>query len=325
MKKEQTKTIIYWAIMVCVLATYLCYYLLDWTTQVYNVSEALDAIIKSVATIILALGVSKLVGIIMAHLQVKSQRAQTVTKLLASVIKYAIAIVSLIIILTYFIEDTSSLITGISMLTLVIGLGAQSLINDIVSGIFIVFEGDYKVGDVVVIDGWRGTVMEIGIRTTKIEDMGGNVQIINNSKIAKVINNSKNLSLAVCDVGIEYGESIERVEHVLSSNWDEVKKNIPTILEGPYYKGIDSLGDSAVIIKIIAKCKEDDKYQVQRDLNREIKILFDKHNINIPYPQITVSQHKDADASISKAQKKSAKEFVAEQKELSKSIEENNE
>ena len=127
------------------------------------------------------------------------------------------------------------------------------------------------------------------------------------------------LSLAVCDIGIEYGESLERVEAILKENFPAIKAAIPDIKEGPFYKGVAELGDSAVIIRFVAKCEEGAKYQVERDLNRQFKLLFDKNNINIPFPQIVLNQpveFKDA----TKTQQTAAGNFVKEQKELSKGI-----
>ena len=127
------------------------------------------------------------------------------------------------------------------------------------------------------------------------------------------------LSLAICDIGIEYGESLERVESILKDNLDAIREAIPDIKEGPYYRGVAELGDSAVVLRFVANCEEDDRYQVERDLNRQFKLLFDKYNINIPFTQVVVNQPVEfTDAT--KHEKKKAGEFVEEQKELSKGI-----
>ncbi|MGN0789023.1 MAG: mechanosensitive ion channel family protein, partial [Christensenellales bacterium] len=191
--------------------------------------------------------------------------------------------------------NTATLLAGAGILTLVIGLGAQSLVSDIVAGMFIVFEGEFEVGDIVVINGWRGTVQEVGIRTTKIVDAGGNVNIVNNSQITSIINQTQEISVAKCEVGIEYGASIPKVEEVIKNNLDTIKNNIPAIIEGPYYKGVSALGESSVNLLLIAKCKEEDVYQVQRDMNREIKLIFDDNDINIPFPQVVLNQPKSKD------------------------------
>lgn len=318
------KTAIYWIIVGLVAVTTILYYALDWISAAQNISKYLDAIIRSVMVLCICSILQKISAFLFKSSHKGSQRSQTVSSLLSSIVKYLIAIVAIVIILTLFVEDTSSLFTGIGMLGLVVGLGCNKLISDIVAGIFMVFEGDFQVGDVVVVGGWRGTVKDIGVRTTKIEDAGGNIKILNNSNISDVVNNSKALSLAVCDVGIEYDESIERVENVIQDNLASIKGRIPAIIDGPFYKGIDSLGDSAVVIKIVAKCKEEDKFQTQRDLNREVKILFDKNSIGIPFPQITLSQRVDNNSTVTVHEAKRANKFVDEQKEESKGIEETN-
>ena len=131
------------------------------------------------------------------------------------------------------------------------------------------------------------------------------------------------LSLAICDLNIEYGESLERVEAILKDNLDAIREAIPDIKEGPFYKGVAELGDSAVVIRFVANCEEGAKYQVERDMNRQFKLLFDKNNINIPFPQIVVNQPtKFEDAT--RKQQKQAEQFVEEQKELSKDIADGN-
>ena len=219
--------------------------------------------------------------------------------------------------------NTTALVASAGIAALIIGLGAQSLIADVIAGLFIVFEGEYKVGDIIVIDGWRGTVLEIGIRTTRIVDAGGNVKIVNNSSIHAVINQTKQLSVAKAYIGIEYGESLQRVELVIKNNLDNIKKNIPQIVEGPFYKGVDALGESSVDLLFMANCKEEDIYIVQRAMNRELKLLFDANNINIPFPQVVVNEPTTfEDVDLSKKQEKSANKFAAEQQQLSKELEE---
>ena len=250
----------------------------------------------------------------------------TAAKLLNSFIKYGMAIVVILMILSTLGVDTSVLIASAGITALIIGLGAQSLIADIIAGIFIVFEGEFRVGDIVVIDGWRGTVQEIGMRTIKIMDYGGNVKIINNSSVSSVVNQTKELSLAKAVISIEYAESIPRVELVISQNLENIRKAIPQIVEGPYYKGVDSLSDSSIDLLFVANCKEEDIYIVQRALNRELMLLFNENNINVPFPQIVVNEPvKFDDVKMTKKEIKQADEFVKEQVELSKGMEEKSE
>ena len=246
-------------------------------------------------------------------------KGNAIINILCSLIKYVAVIVLLFLVLQGFGVDTTAIITGLSIVTLIIGLALQPLLQDIIAGLFIVFERVFEVGDIVVVGGFRGTVKEIGIRTTRIEDAGGNIKVINNSELRALVNMSDQLSIAAIDIGIEYGESLERVEAILKDHMDEVKANIPEIVEGPFYKGVSELADSSVNLKFVAKCKEGSKYQVERDMNRQFKLLFDKYNVNIPFPQVVLNQPTKFENVSSKEIKKS-EEFVKQQKEQSSHI-----
>ena len=280
-------------------------------------------VLECIAIGFLAWVIIKIVQFLIEKIFSHSKGGITAAKLFASFAKYIIAIIALIMMLGTLGVNTMALVASAGILALIIGLGAQSLIADVIAGLFIVFEGEYKVGDIIVIDGWRGTVLEIGIRTTRIVDAGGNVKIVNNSSIQAVINQTKQLSVAKAYIGIEYGESLQRVELVIKNNLDNIKKNIPQIVEGPFYKGVDALGESSVDLLFMANCKEEDIYIVQRAMNRELKLLFDANNINIPFPQVVVNEPATfEDADLSKKEEKTANKFVAEQQQLSKEMEE---
>ena len=251
-------------------------------------------------------------------------RGETICRLLISFLKYISIFGMLFFCLSLFGVNTNTLLASAGILSLVIGLGAQDLIKDILSGLFIIFEGEFRVGDIVMIGSYRGTVVEIGVRTTKIQDAGANIKIISNSDVSDVINMTKQYSFAFCDVGIEYGESLERVESILAKEFPNIKKRLPAIHDGPFYKGVVSLGDNSVNIRIMAQCHESDRVQLERDLNREMKILFDKHNINIPFPQVVINQPTEyTEATI--LEKMEADKFASEQKEATRELyEENN-
>ena len=114
---------------------------------------------------------------------------------------------------------------------------------------------------------------------------------------------------------------IEKIESVISDNLESFKDRIPAIVEGPYYKGVSELGESGVTLLFVAKCQEGDIYQVQRDMNREIKIMFDNNDIEIPFNQLVVHMGEDADQDkVSRREIKKAEDFNKEQKELSEDI-----
>ena len=291
--------------------------------NIFGKAGVYNKAIRIVSYLIFLLGTSWFVRFVLKKLAVPLKKGKAIVDITCSLIKYAAIIVLLFFALKTLGVNTSAILAGIGILGLIVGLGAQPLIADIIAGLFIVFEKVFDVGDIIVVDGFRGTVKEIGIRTTQIVDVGGNVKIINNSDLKNIVNMTNQLSLAICDIGIEYGESLERVEAILKENLPKIKQAIPDIQEGPFYKGVSELGDSAVIIRFVAQCDEGAKYQVERDMNRQFKLLFDKHNINIPFQQVVVNQPTSFD-DVTKKQKKEAEAFVNEQKELSKGIADGN-
>ena len=294
----------------------------NWSSVTkYLFTKAIPATIRTIQVLIIAILANLLLSFL-ARITFENKKTITVTLLLLNLLKWVVAIVAFFIIFAAWGADTTMMLASAGVLTLIIGLGSQALVQDILAGIFIVFEGDFQVGDIVIIDGWRGEVKSIGIRTTKLVDAGGNVKIVNNSDIRSIINQTQELSVAKCYVGIAYEDRIEKVEKIIADNLPKIKEKIPAIVEGPFYKGVTELGESSVNLLFVARCKESDIYQVQRDLNREIKIVFDDNNVNIPFPQITVSYNEGGNNSkVSNKVKNEAEEFVEEQKDLSKDIE----
>ena len=162
-------------------------------------------IVSIITTLILAV-ITKFFG--------KSQRSITVARLCCNLIKWVVTVVLVIAVLAIWGVDTTALITGAGVLTLVVGLGMQSLIADVVAGLFIVFENEFNVGDIITVDGFRGEVIAIGIRTTKLKAVG-NVKIFNNSDIRSVLNQTTEQSVARTNIDVEYGESLPRIEEII--------------------------------------------------------------------------------------------------------------
>lgn len=217
-------------------------------------------------------------------------RGETMCRLLSSFIKYATIIGVVYYCLMLIGIDTTTLLASAGILSIAITFGAKELVSDILSGLFIIFEGKFRVGDVIQVGSHSGTVMEIGVRTTKINDGSGNVIITRNSEVSNVTNMTKESSYASVDLDIEYGESLERVENILKDEFPTIRRRLPSIEDGPFYKGVVSLEDNSVTIRVVAKCDEGDRVQLGRDLLREMKLIFDEHEIKIPYSQVVVHQ-----------------------------------
>ena len=304
-KKQTIKVLIILGLMLLITVAVMVYQ--DYLTAEGSVfftndlgNSVLNAIWKKIPAIIISFQIITiaalaifLINIILPKLFQKTNRQKTIISLMKSLIKWVIIIITILLVLNAFGVDTSTLLASAGILALVIGLGAQSLIADIIAGFFIVFEEEYQVGDIITIDGFRGTVSEIGIRVTKIVDAGGNVKIMNNSDIKSIINQTSELSVAKCIMSIDYDESVERVEKLFKEYAPKIQKNIPDIIEGPFYRGINQLNSSSVDLFFIAKCNEENVYQVQRDMNKELFKMFKENNITVPFPQVVVSNREE--------------------------------
>lgn len=294
-----------------------------YSLNIFSGAGQPNELIRLISYTIFVLTISWVARFLLKQLSKILLRGNAIIDILCSLVKYASVIAVIFFVLKACGVDTTSIVTGLSILSLIIGLALQPLLQDVIAGLFIVFEHVFEVGDIVVAGGFRGTVKEIGIRTTRIEDGGGNIKVINNSELRALVNMSDNLSTASVEVGIEYGESLERVEAILKEHLDEIKEAIPEIEKGPFYKGVAALADSSVNLKFVAKCKEGAKFQVERDMNRQFKLLFDRYNVNIPFPQIVLNQPVSFENATAKEIDQS-KEFVQEQKDLSAGIPEDN-
>ncbi len=206
-------------------------------------------------------------------------RGETIGHLLLSVAKYGGAIGALFYCLYLLGIDSVNLLASAGIISLVIGLGAQSLIKDIISGIFIVFEGEFRVGDIVTINDFRGTVTDIGLRTTKIS-AGGNIKIFNNSDISGVMNMTKETSVASAGVGLEYGQDNEYIEEVMARELP-LLSNFNKILDGPTSLGITELAERRYVYTVMARCSEQNVMDVNRYLNKALLQICLKNGIKV--------------------------------------------
>lgn len=249
---------------------------------------------ESLGILIFVWALNRIVQLLIDLLTKKRNNNPTAIHLLRSTVKYTLYAVGAFLVLTAFGVNSTTLVASVGIIGLVVSFGAQSLVEDVISGLFLIIEKQFAVGEIVIIGDYRGVVKEIGLRTTKIVDaINYDLKIINNSDIRNVINSSQNLSTAICEIGIEYDQDILTVEKELETLLLTLgKKYQDVIVEGPTYVGVQTLGDSSVNLRITAKTLETEKFNVQRLLNREIKIMFDEKGIGIPFPQIVMHQGK---------------------------------
>ena len=219
----------------------------------------------------------------------KETRARTVCSLTRSILSYAAVLLSVYFGLRALGVDMTASLASVGVVTLIIGFGAQSLIEDVLTGIFLIAEGRYNVGDILVLDDFRGKVVDISVRTTTLEDAGGNHKIINNSEIRNFQNRSQKTSLAVSTVSVGYDADLRAVEAVIADALPAMfEENRAVFLDVPQYIGVEELGESGVVLKFIVSATEENVFAARRALNRSLKLLFDEKGIDIPYPQLTV-------------------------------------
>lgn len=249
------------------------------------------ALFKLVAMVLMLILLTAVAGFILEHLHPRTGRGRSGQTLLRSAVSYISGLVGIFWGLSIIGVPVGTIFASVGVVALIVGFGAESLVADVVTGIFLVFENQFNVGDIIELDGFRGVVDQIGIRTTYIRDAGNNVKIVNNSDIRNVLNRSSASSCAMVDVSIAYGESIERAEQVLSELLPAVRAKYPEVfLSDPTYLGVQALGESAVSLRVSAEIREGDVYKAPRLLNRELKLGFDRAGIEIPFRQVVVHE-----------------------------------
>ena len=281
----------------------------------------------SIVAIILVMVVSSIARLL-GKIKIRLKKAATVFSLIVSLVKWGVILLAMFVVLWAWGFKPETILASIGILALIVGLGCQTLISDVVAGIFLVADDAFEVGDIVVVDDFRGTIVEIGLKSTKLEDAGGNIKVISNSHISSMVNLTNALSLAIVEISIPYEENLKRTETLLLRHLKEMKAHIPAIVEGPYYKGVEDMADSAVILKVIAKVKEEDRFQATRDMKRDIYMFLNDNKIVVPYPQLTITQGPNpADhpewVDKGKEELKAQKEAQKQQEE-SKNLEESN-
>lgn len=220
------------------------------------------------------------------------QRIQTLRLLILNIIKYITIICVILAILSQFGINVKSIVAGLGITTAIIGLAFQDLAKDLIAGFNIITEGEYEVGDTIEVDGFMGTVTSIGLRTTRIKDFKGATKIISNHYMDNIINYSDNNSLAVVDVGISYDNNEEEIEETFNKLFARLKGKIPNATKDPEIWGVQELGESSVVYRIVVETKAMQHFQTERFLKKEIKKEFDKNKIKIPYTQIEVHNGK---------------------------------
>ncbi|TCP55100.1 small conductance mechanosensitive channel [Tamaricihabitans halophyticus] len=217
----------------------------------------------------------------------QQQRADTIRSVLRSVATFVIFGVAFVMILGEFGINLAPIIASASVLGLAIGFGAQSLVQDFLSGIFMMIEDQYGVGDTVDIGDAVGTVEEVTLRITKVRDLDGGLWHVRNGEIMRVCNMNQDWANAVVDVPLDYSVDLTKAHEVLEQAVTEFAAepaNMPRILAKPEVNGVVSIGNGAVTVRVVVKTKPGEQWALGRALRGLLKQRFDAEGIRVAYP-----------------------------------------
>lgn len=220
--------------------------------------------------------------------QQRERRYRTILKLLQSVISYVVYFSAILAVLSVMNVKVAGLLAGAGIVGLAIGFGAQSLVKDVITGFFIIFEDQFGVGDYIKISAIEGTVLEIGLRTTKIKGVSGEINIIPNGTILEVVNYSINNTMSVVDVSVSYNSDINKAERLIENYLSNLADLHEEIVTPPTLLGVQNVVGAEVTLRISVETLPMQQFAISRMIRKDIKELFDKNNIEIPYPKMMV-------------------------------------
>jgi moderate conductance mechanosensitive channel len=225
------------------------------------------------------------------------QRIDALSSVLRSVVSFVIWLVALLMCLGEVGIDLAPLLAGAGVLGVAIGFGSQSLVRDFLSGMFILVEDQFGVGDIVDLGEASGTVEAVSLRTTRLRAVDGTVWHMPNGEITRVGNMSQHWSRALLDVEVAYDTDLEHARGVIKRVADELWQEDTSVLDEPEMWGVEQLGAHGVVLRLVVKTTPSAQWKVSRELRQRIKAAFDEEGIEIPFPQQTVWHRSAAPAS----------------------------
>jgi len=223
--------------------------------------------------------------------QAEEKRENTLIRITNSTLDIAILLVTFLMILSQLGVEIAPLIAAMGIAGVALGFGGQYLIKDIITGLFLILENQYRVGDVIEAGGVTGTVEDITLRMTTLRDLDGTVHHVPHGEITLVSNKSKEFSRVNLDIGVGYGTEIDKVAYVINSVGNELAEDgewKEKITKAPEFVRVQELGDSAIVIKVVGETKPGEQWAVAGELRKRLKIAFDAEGIEIPFPQMVV-------------------------------------
>ncbi|MGD6964865.1 mechanosensitive ion channel family protein [Rossellomorea vietnamensis] len=224
---------------------------------------------------------------------VSAARAQTLESLARNIFSYVLIFIFFVTILQIFGIQVTAILAGAGIIGLAVGFGAQGLVSDVVTGFFILLEKQIDVGDYVTAGSYSGIVEAVGLRTTQIRSFDGTLNFLPNREITSLSNHSRGNMRALVDIGISYDDDIDKAITVLQQVCDKAAAEDENIVDGPNVIGVQTLGASDVVIRVIGKTKNMEQWGVERKLRKALKEALDQNGIEIPYPHQVYIEKKE--------------------------------
>ncbi len=221
----------------------------------------------------------------------RRQRSEAMGSVLKSSASFAIFVIAGLMVLSELGLDLAPLIASAGIAGIALGFGAQNLVKDFLAGVFMIFEDQYGVGDVIDTGEATGSVEAVGLRVTQLRDVDGVVWYVRNGEVIRIGNKSQGWARAVLDIGVGYGEDIAMVRTLLKEVADTLWRDpewADLVVEEPEVWGVEAMGPDAVLVRVTVKTQPLEQWKVARELRERIKAAFDERGIEIPFPQRTV-------------------------------------
>lgn len=247
-----------------------------------NISKVIGVILVIVVSTIL---MTSFIAILKAAntKNVEAQkRKRTLDKVIISIVRYIVIIVDVVAILFILGVNIIPALAGLGIAGLVLGLGAQKLITDFISGVFIILEHHFDVGDIIEVGGFKGEVIDLGLKTTKIRNWQGQVKIMANSDVTNLINCSLNNTVFSTTFDISYQADVDKAIELVNKELPNRLANNEEIIVMPRCNGVSSLSARSISLNVVATAKAESHYQLTRDIHKAIKSILEENNIKFP-------------------------------------------
>ena len=225
-------------------------------------------------------------------------RVLTMMRLFVSLVKMVVIVAACLYCLYLVGIDGTRLLASAGIMSVVVGLGAQSLVGDLLAGIFIIMEGSLHVGDYVLINGVRGKITEIGLRITRYEDDNQNIRVICNNELKSFANMSEKYSVVLYNIPVPYNEDYQRIRKVLNKEFLKMYEEHRFLKSIPACQGIEAFSESSVDMRVRFMCEESERYTVQRYMHDEIMRIFMENDITVPFNQLDVHFEREIVAKV---------------------------